>query len=57
MRFAAVQPGLFDRIVNRCVEPGKPCMIDVMRHDMGMGGGNPNDPRPPPAEEEDPVSD
>ena len=45
MRFASVQPGLFDRIVNRCVEPGKPCMVDVMAHDMKAGGGDPRDPR------------
>ena len=45
MRFASVQPDLFARVVNRCVEPGKPCMIDVMRRDMQMGGGNPHDPR------------
>jgi cytochrome o ubiquinol oxidase subunit 2 len=41
-RFAAVAPGLFDRVLNRCVEPGKPCMIDVMRRDMERGGGDPN---------------
>jgi len=34
MRFSTVTPGLFDRIVNQCVEPGKPCMVDVMRDDM-----------------------
>ena len=34
MRFATVEPDLFDRIVNRCIEPGKPCMVDVMRRDM-----------------------
>jgi cytochrome o ubiquinol oxidase subunit II len=45
MHFASVQAGLFDRIVNRCVEPGKPCMVDVMARDMARGGGNPNDPR------------
>lgn len=45
MRFATVQPGLFDRIVNRCVEPGKPCMVDVMARDMARAGGNPNDHR------------
>jgi cytochrome o ubiquinol oxidase subunit 2 len=45
MRFASVQPGLFDRVVNRCVEPGKPCMVDVMRRDMATGGGDPHDPR------------
>ncbi|MEO6247269.1 MAG: ubiquinol oxidase subunit II [Sphingomicrobium sp.] len=38
MRFATVQPGLFDRIVNRCAIPGTPCMKDVMAHD-GAGGG------------------
>ncbi len=45
MRFASVQSGLFDRIVNRCVEPGKPCMVDVMTRDMARAGGNPNDHR------------
>lgn len=45
MRFASVQSGLFDRIVNRCVEPGKPCMVDVMARDMARAGGNPNDHR------------
>lgn len=42
MRFASVQSGLFDRIVNRCVEPGKLCMVDVMARDMARAGGNPN---------------
>jgi len=46
MHFAAVQPDLFRRILERCVEPGRPCMSDVMRHDMGQGGGNPHDVRP-----------
>jgi cytochrome o ubiquinol oxidase subunit 2 len=46
MHFAASQPDLFRRIVERCVEPGKPCMSDVMRRDMGHGGGNPHDVRP-----------
>ncbi|WP_210357295.1 ubiquinol oxidase subunit II [Sphingomonas beigongshangi] len=45
MRFASVQSGIFDRIVNRCVEPGKPCMADVMARDMARAGGNPNDHR------------
>ena len=40
--FASVEAGLFDRVVNRCIEPGKPCMVDVMRHDMEMGGGDPH---------------
>lgn len=40
MRFASVEEGLFDRAVNRCIEPGKPCMIDVMRRDMATGAGH-----------------
>lgn len=39
MHFASVTPGLFNRVLNRCVAPGKPCMIDVMRHDMARSGG------------------
>jgi cytochrome o ubiquinol oxidase subunit II len=31
--FTTVSPGLFNLVVNQCVEPGKPCMVDVMRHD------------------------
>jgi len=46
MHFAAVQPDLFRRVVERCVEPGRPCMSDVMRHDMARGGGHPHDVRP-----------
>lgn len=46
MRFAAVAPGLFDRVLNRCVEPGRPCLADVMRQDMARGGGHPHDNRP-----------
>ena len=42
MRFAKVQPGLFDRIVNRCARPGTPCMRDVMSHDQRANGGNPD---------------
>lgn len=42
MRFASADAGLFDRVLNRCVEPGKPCMVDIMRRDMERGGGNPN---------------
>ena len=42
MRFAAFQPGLFDRVVNRCVRPGTPCMSDVMAHDQRVGGGDPH---------------
>lgn len=40
MRFAAVQAGLFDRVLNRCVEPGRPCASAMMmrdRHEAGPG--------------------
>jgi cytochrome o ubiquinol oxidase subunit 2 len=33
MRFSAVAPELFDRVVNRCVTPGTPCMHAVMAAD------------------------
>ncbi len=42
MRFASVSPDLFDRVVNRCVRPGTPCMRDVMAHDAAAGGGDPH---------------
>lgn len=42
MRFASVEEGLFDRTVNRCIEPGKPCMIDLMRRDLETGGAGPH---------------
>jgi cytochrome o ubiquinol oxidase subunit 2 len=42
MRFAVVQPALFDRVVNRCVAPGTPCMSDVMARDQQAGGGHPH---------------
>jgi cytochrome o ubiquinol oxidase subunit 2 len=32
MRFAAVEPGLFDAIVNQCVRAGTPCMNQMMGH-------------------------
>jgi cytochrome o ubiquinol oxidase subunit 2 len=42
MRFGTVAPGLFDAVVNQCVEPGTPCMNHMMNHDgadpSGMGG-------------------
>ena len=38
-RFAAVQAGLFDRVVQRCVAPGQPCMSEVMAHDRAANGG------------------
>jgi cytochrome o ubiquinol oxidase subunit 2 len=41
-RFAQVETGLFDRIVNLCAEPGKMCMHDMMAIDarggMGLAG-------------------
>jgi cytochrome o ubiquinol oxidase subunit 2 len=43
--FASVEADLFDRVFNRCVRPGTPCMKDVMRHDMKAGGSHPKDPR------------
>ncbi|MFL6734863.1 MAG: ubiquinol oxidase subunit II [Sphingomicrobium sp.] len=46
MHFAAVDGDLFRRILERCVEPGKPCMTDVMAHDRKTGGGHPHDVRP-----------
>ena len=38
MYFSAVSPDLFRRIVERCVEPGKPCMSEMM-HPSQTGGG------------------
>jgi len=46
IHFAAVEQDLYRRILERCVEPGQPCTADVMKHDMGRGGGNPHDVRP-----------
>ena len=43
MRFSAVQPGLFDKIVNQCVEAGKRCLIDVMRDDMMRAARKPGE--------------
>jgi cytochrome o ubiquinol oxidase subunit 2 len=45
LHFGSVSPDLFYRVLNRCVEPSKPCMVDVMRHDMARGGGDPADGR------------
>jgi cytochrome o ubiquinol oxidase subunit 2 len=38
-RFAWVEPTLFDKAVNRCVEPGKMCQHDMMRIDANGGLG------------------
>ncbi|PQM27416.1 ubiquinol oxidase subunit II [Sphingopyxis lindanitolerans] len=37
--FAAVDPDLFDAVVNMCVEPGKMCMHDMMSIDARGGAG------------------
>jgi cytochrome o ubiquinol oxidase subunit 2 len=39
--FVGVQPDLFDRVVNRCVAPGTPCMRDIMAHDRMAEGQKP----------------
>lgn len=38
-RYAAVEPALFERVVNLCVEPGKMCMHDMMAIDAKGGLG------------------
>lgn len=38
-RYASVAPGLYDAIVNRCVEPGKMCMKHMMAVDASGGAG------------------
>lgn len=38
-RYASVEAGLFDRVVNLCVEPGKMCMHDMMAIDERGGMG------------------
>lgn len=45
-RYAGVEKGLFDTILNRCAEPGKPCMSatmaqDALRQRIAAGGGDP----------------
>jgi cytochrome o ubiquinol oxidase subunit 2 len=45
IHFAAVEPDLFRRVYERCVEPGKPCMSDIMRRDQAAGGGHPHEMR------------
>jgi cytochrome o ubiquinol oxidase subunit 2 len=35
IRFAAIDPTLFDAVVNQCVRPGTACMSDLMRKDAG----------------------
>ncbi|MCY1559613.1 COX Aromatic Rich Motif protein [compost metagenome] len=40
-RYASVSPGLFEAIVNRCVEPNRMCMRDAMAIDAQGGMGIP----------------
>jgi cytochrome o ubiquinol oxidase subunit 2 len=40
-RYATVAPGLYDAILNRCVEANKMCMKDMMAIDAGGGMGMP----------------
>jgi cytochrome o ubiquinol oxidase subunit 2 len=44
IRFAAVDGDLYRRILERCVEPGTPCLSQIMAHDR-RGGGDPHDMR------------
>ncbi len=39
MHFASVQPELFQRVYERCVTPGTPCMSEIMARDAAVGGG------------------
>jgi cytochrome o ubiquinol oxidase subunit 2 len=38
-RFATIDAGLFDAVVNRCVHPGDRCMTDLMHIDARGGAG------------------
>lgn len=40
-RWASVAPGLYDAILNRCVEPNRMCMKDMMAIDASGGLGKP----------------
>jgi len=42
--FASVDPGLFDAVVNMCVEPGKMCMNQMMALDAAGGTGKSGQP-------------
>ncbi len=42
-RFASVQGGLYDRILNRCVEDGRTCMHEQMAMDARAAAGLPRD--------------
>lgn len=49
MRFASIDADLFRRTVERCIEPGTPCMSELMQHVHAAAGspaGAPGDPTP-----------
>ena len=46
-RFGAVEADLYDRILNRCVRPGTPCMRDVMAQDGHQGHAGHDGMMPP----------
>jgi cytochrome o ubiquinol oxidase subunit 2 len=52
MLFSAVEGNLFDRVYNRCVRPGTPCMSQTMQHGQhgkgGVGSGMPSTRNAPP---------
>ena len=37
-RFASIEPGLYERVLNMCVEEGKPCMHATMAQDSARQG-------------------
>lgn len=42
-RFAAVDPALYNAVLNQCVVPGTPCMADVMKADAARDGQSVHD--------------
>lgn len=54
MYFSSVDGTLFERIYNRCVRPGTPCMSDTMRRDQKAGGGAHSGHGTPPPDGEKP---
>ncbi|MDF2495607.1 ubiquinol oxidase subunit II [Sphingomonas sp.] len=46
MFFSNVQPALFQRIYERCVTPGTPCMSEIMARDAALRGAKPHEMRP-----------
>jgi cytochrome o ubiquinol oxidase subunit 2 len=43
-RYATVAPNLYDNIINRCVEPGKMCVSDMMAIDAAAGRAPASEP-------------